>query len=519
MKAVKILALALSALMLVTVAAGCAKNEDENKTVKEVIEEPVKTPDGKDEDQIEYKEEFYFYNNETNEQYILGLTETEYSLVRVTSCEEYKSVLSRMNGKYTVDTEGNYILDGFVQKYGNFFFSEYWLDNSQVTTYTEPIVLKKNGDIYLNYDQSLALVKLGETENKFLWFGGYSENQLTLDQGAEKPESVEAYLVDGKTGMAEALELKADNFTRLDTSVVGEATATVTYENTEYTVSVNIKDANSIPPIKLTMNKYQNLKVSEGLPTFIASGSTYQEYFEKYSGTDPLFYYTRGSEKIAVTEYTVDGWDTENIANGEKIYYRVSAEIENLIYRYVGYVYVCDSADEIAGEISNIVYDNENIDKTYYGLWFVPKGHDIKGVKGDFYKLEEKLENEVELSVSEYDANKLGPQKIKLTYNGYSCEQMIYVYDSTNAIVSKTELVGLEQNEDGTAVDYSDGGIMFTYCDGTTRNVAIEGYKNSITESVGDDGSITVYFDYNAVVEGVGYPFRVTCVVAPNVTE
>ena len=516
MKAAKILALALSVLMIVPIATGCAEKEDENKTVKEVIEEPVNTPDIKDDGQIEYKEEFYFYNNETNEQYMLGLTETEYSLIRMTSCEEYKSVLSRMDGKYTVDTEGSYVLDGFVQRYGNFFFSEYWLDNSQVTTYIEPIVLKKNGDIYLNDDQNLALVKLGETENKFLWFGGYSENQLVLNQGAEKPESVDAYLVDGKTGMAEAVELTAENFTELDTSVIGDTTATVTYENATYTVNVKVKSPMGNPSFTLTVKKYTEMNCSEGLPVFVAKGTSYQEYFAKYQGTDPLFSCSVG----AVTQYTVDGWDTENTENGEKMYYRVSAEIDNRIYRYIGYVYVCDAEDQIKGDISsNIIYENEEIDKTYYGLWFVPKGHDINGVKGDFYKLGVKIETDVELSVSEYDADKLGPQKIKLTYNGVSREQMIYVYDSTNAIVTGVELDGLTLNTDGTEVDYTNGKISFKYCDGSVREAAIGGYKDSITESAQNSGGILVEFRYNAVVDGVGYPFVVIADIGTAVTE
>ena len=514
MKRIRIITLALAALMVASSAFGCAKKDEEDKVVREVIEERVVTPDGDDDYKVQYKEEFYFYDSKTQEQYILGLTETDFRFVKVAGTEEYSADFIQATGNYTFDKDGNYVLDRYTEKVGKLFFSEYLIDDGKVNTYVKPIILKKCGNIYLSDEGDFALVKTAESDGKFLWFKGFNENRLVLNQGADKPERQEAYLIDGKTGVGTSIKLTAENFTQLDTSVIGDTTATVTYENVEYTVDVNVKDSQSWGEIIRPM-KYNALNATEGLPILVAKGTSYQDYFSKYQGTEPLFSYYDGD----VTEYTVDGWDTEEVEVGQKMYYRVKAEISNRIYTYVGFVYVCDSQDEIETTIEELVYDNEDVGKTNCGLWFVPKGHEISGVKGNICRLDAVLETDVELTVSEYDASKLGAQKVKLAYNGTTTEQMVYVYDETNEILSKVELVGLKWNAEGTAIDYSNASIKFMYCDGTSREASVEGYKSSISEKSEDDGSITVCFSYNVTVNEACYPFKATVLVVPQVVE
>lgn len=511
MKAVKILAAGMSALMLLSITAGCAKKDEEEKTVREVIEEPVVAPNIAENDEIEYKEEFYFYDTKTQDQFMLGLTDTEFRLVKVTNAQEYSASLVQANGKYTVDENGNYVLDRYVERAGKLFLSEYLIDG-ETKTYIKPITLKKYGSIYLSDDGDFALIKKSESNGKFLWFKGNNENKLVLNKGEEITEIENAYLVDASTGVGTNIKLKAENFSELDTSKLGDATAKITYDNAEYTVSVDIKDPLSMISIP---SKYQDLTVAEGLPVHVEKGTSYQDYFAKYQGSAPLF----SCNGTAVTEYTVDGWDTQSVANGKEMYYRVKAEKDGVTYVFVGCVYVCASSEEIVKTVQSVAYEHEDVTKMDCGLWIVPKGQEISGVKGDISLLGTVTETGVELTVSEYDAGKLGAQRIKLTYNGATVEQMVYVFDETNAILSKTELVGLKLNAEGTAVDYSEALVKFAYCDGTYREAAVEGYKSSISEEVNADGSITVNFNYNATVEGIAYPFKTQVNVVPQVTE
>ena len=280
----RILALLLSALAVVCLLSGCAKEEEERE-LKEVIEAPVDTPDNKDDDKIEYKEEFYFYNGRSHEQYMLGLTDTEYRLVMVENLSGYTADFIEIEGTYTVEENGDYVLDRMGDRRSKLFFSEYVVDNGEFETKIEPIVVSKRGDIYVTDEYGITFVKKGETQNKTLYLDGATNDyDLVVNQG-DTARDMGAYLIDGATGIGEYITLAAENFTEFDTSTVGETTVKVTYEDVTYELKANVRN-----PITFysTPSKYKLLTCSDGLPLYVTPDTAYESYFEAYEGDEPL---------------------------------------------------------------------------------------------------------------------------------------------------------------------------------------------------------------------------------------
>ncbi len=506
MKTKRIFALVLAVLTLSISLASCAKEEDKSKPVREVVEAPVNTPDGTEDDTVEYKEEFYFYNAGTHSQYMLGLTDTEYRLIRLMPAGEYRSDFVLTRGTYTVDGQGNYILERTAEEHSKLYFSEHIGGNSQFVTEIQPIVLTKSGDMYYDAAEELALVKQGASEGKLLWLGEYSPYQMNVTVGAAKPEKMTAYLVNKSTGVSESIELTAESFTVYDTSAVGDTTFKITYGGAEYEIAARVmNEGESVPaPVK---NVYGELGVSDGLGAYVSKGTSFESYFEGYNGTDPLFWY--GDGKTAVTDYKVDGWDTDKTADGERMFYSVSAKIGDKTYRYVGSVYVCTEEMAAKGELSDITVAENPFKTSDSGAWFVAKGSEIKGVTGKLTAINGQISEGVALTVEDCDTSKVGAQLISLKCEGATYGQVIYVYDESNAIVTDIELEGLKVNAEGTGVDYTDGKVKFTYCDGSERVMSIDGYKKSITETAEGTG-FKLSFRYNAIAGDASYPMTVT---------
>ena len=504
MRLKRIALLSLAMLMIASAFVGCAKKTDVDRVSREVIQTPVTTPDNIEKDNIEYKKEFYFHDAQNGNEYWLGFTEDEYYLI-VNYRYEYEMSLSRSNGHYTVDEDGNYVLDAFLIFTTPFYF----LDNeveSETYAYTSesPIVISKMGGIYVDNDNKMMFVDTDSAEEKFLWFdSSYGKYDITFTKGAQKPESIKAYLVDGANGVGETVTLSAENFTELDTSAAGETTVTVTYNSNEYKLSCYIyEDGEYARPQYPMLQKYKELVITQeaynALPKYITPDTTSEEYFASYKGEGSMFY-TEDGVAVNREQITVEHWVSDK---KDATYYRVKVEKDGIIYNYSGKVFVCREGEEENGHLFGAKYNNDSVTEKN-GIWYIPKGTSLEGVTADLFSFKQTITRDLAVQVSDYQTSKLGGQVITLSYGENTMQQMVYVYDDSNVILTEIKLEGLKVGDDGK-LDLSEGKIIFVYCDGALREADMAGYMDSITV----DG-VDLTFRYNAIIDNVKYPFVV----------
>lgn len=508
MKLKKIALLSLATLMIASAFTGCAKKTDVERVSREVLQTPVTTPDNIEKDNIEYKKELYFHDAQNGNEYWIGFTEDEYYLI-VNYRYEYKMGLSRSNGHYSVDEDGNYVLDAFLIFTTPFYF----LDNeveagTYASTSDKPIVISKMGGIYVDNDNKMMFVDTDSAEGKFLWFdSSYGKYDITFAKGEQKPESIKAYLVDGSEGVGETVTLRAENFTEFDTSATGETTVTVTYNDNEYKLSCYVyEDGEYTRPEHPMLKKYKELVITQeaynALPTHITPDTTAEEYFASYKGEGPMFY-TEDGVAVNREQITVEHWVPDKKDGTKSIYYRVKVEKDGIIYNYIYKVFVCREGEEENGSLFGAKHNNDSVTEKN-GIWYIPKGTSLDGVTADLFSFKQTITKDLAVQVSDYQAFKLGGQVITLSYGESTMQQMVYVYDDSNVILTEIKLEGLKLDGEGKA-DLTEGKIIFVNCDGTVREADMTGYMNSITV----DG-VAVTFKYNSIIDNVKYPFVVT---------
>ena len=515
MKLKRIALLSLATLMVVSAFTGCAKKTEADRVSREVLQTPITTPDNIDNDNtVQYKKQLYFQDTKNGNEYTLGFTEDEYFLTVISDRNGYRIDIRQSTGEYTVDDDGNYILDTFLTYSRPLYFLDNLVETEAYSYSYIPTVISKMGNVYVDDNNSMMFVDTESAEGKFLWFGYYNgEYDMVLTKGQQKPDGIEAYLIDGAEGTGETVTLNADNFTEFDTSVTGETTVTVTYENAEYRLSCRVyEDGEYTPPQFSIFENYRYLGITdeayEALPKHITPGTTAEEYFANYKGENAMFYY---GDNIPVSkeQVTVEHWMPDKTDGTRKIFYRVKVVIDGITYSNTGIVHVSEEGNDEKGFFSPIQHNNDDIAEVN-GIWYVPKGTSLDGITAEFITYTQNFVEDVTLKVFDYQPFKLGAQVITLSYGESEIRRMVYVYDDSNVILMNIGFEGLKLDGEGK-VDLAEAKIVFVDCDGSTRKVDVAGYMDSISV----DGN-TVTFRYNAIVDNVKYPFIVTETVLPT---
>lgn len=508
MKLKRIALLSLVTLMVASAFTGCAKKGVE-RVSREVLQTPVTTPDNTEKNNIEYKKELYFQDAKNGNEYWLGFTEDEYSLILITDRDGYRMSLSQSNGNYTVDEDGNYVLDKFLTFTRSVYFLDSVVEDEVISLVSDkPTVISKMGSMYVDNNNQMMFVDTDSAEGKFFWFASsHGKYDIALTKGEQKPESVRVYLVDGAEGVGEIVTLRAENFTEFDTSVTGETTVTVAYNDNEYKLSCYVyEDGEYTGPEYPMLKKYKDLVITQeayrALPKCITPDTTAEEYFANYKGEEPMFR-TEDGDSVDREQITVEHWVPDKEDNTRAISYRVKVEKDGIIYNYIGNVFVCRESDEENGFLYRAKHNNDSVTEKN-GIWYIPKGTSLDGATADLYSFKQTVTKDLAVQVSDYQAFKLGGQVITLSYGDSTMQQMVYVYDDSNVILTDIKIEGLKLGADGNA-DLTEGKIIFVNCDGSEREADMAGYTDSITV----DGA-TVTFKYNAVVDNVKYPFVIT---------
>ena len=511
MKIKKIAALSLATLMLASALTGCAKKTEEERVSREVLQTPVTTPDIKENNGIEYKEQFYFQNSQSQEECFIGFTDDKYYLTILDEADGYSADVEHSSGEYTVDEDGNYIIYDYSYSKSKLFFGDKVVMTDSYGAYSAPLVIFNMGNVYSDEYGDMIFVDIDESKGKFLWFGPeHGKYDMVLTKGQQKPESIEAYLIDGATGVGEPVTLNADNFTEFDTSATGEITVTVTYGDAEYKLSCRVyEDGEYTPPTSPFDDKYRSLEMADEaydvLPRYVTPGTTAEEFLANYTGSESMFCYVLDGYRQPVDQslIKVEGWDTESADSTEPMHYRVKAEIDGITYVHMAWITVCEEGDENNGYLFEAECENESVNTEDDDIWYVPRGTALDGVTAEFLAFNKNESEAVSVSVSDYQAYTLGAQVITLSYGESTMQHMVYVYDESNVILSDIKLDGMKLDAEGN-MDITELKITFVYCDGTTRIAGAEGYMSSI---VIEDTTVT--FRYNVTIDGSVYPFEV----------
>ena len=171
MRLKRIALLSLATLMIASAFVGCAKKTDVERVSREVIQTPVETPDNIDNNTVEYKEQFYFQNAKSGEEYFIGFTDDKYFLTVVSDLEGYVAEIERSSGEYTVDSDGNYIIYNFSYSESKVYFGSNAIVDNSYGAYVEPVVIFNTGDVYVDKYGDMMFVAIDQAKGKFLWFG------------------------------------------------------------------------------------------------------------------------------------------------------------------------------------------------------------------------------------------------------------------------------------------------------------------------------------------------------------
>lgn len=347
-------------------------------------------------------------------------------------------------------------------------------------------------------------VRLGATEDKFMTFGKYNEY---IEQNSTYPTKLVLFYGDGKTGAGEIVEIQEEYFEAPDLSVVGDATFKVPYNDEQYNVSCHIyPEGEEAPYSYFKFDKdFKRLYASTSeLSRNITPDMTYNEYFAAYTGEKPLFYYTEyisgeTPRQTAVTNYTVENWDTSVIADGGMMVYKVSYETETAIYQYTDYVYVVDEDNVDKGRALSL--KNVSLENYYDGIYYVAKGTELTEVTGDLTSYSGNAITGARLFISNYEPNTAGIQKVELTGADMVGKKIIpvYVYETAAPVLVKVSFPSAEGFVfTGSDVDFEKTMLQFTYCDGSLKEYAMIDYRDKI-KCYGGDGR----WDFIMTVESV----------------
>ena len=499
-------------LMIVSIFTAC-KKEQESDTIDDV-EETTEAPAIEAEKQFTPSNTFYSKNtskNTNDEEYKIEIVDDK---VYFTERDggNYTNILEA-SGTYTIDENGNYILDLcrmdlFLEYFGKYTIP--YLNERDCFPY--PIVMYKLSEsLYFIDEFYTPVVRLGATDEKYIWLGQYGgEYDFVIEQNSEinTDSDLDAYLIDGENGTYEWIEIQASDVTWPDVSKVGECTMTAKYQENTYELNGYVyAEGTEYEFPKVNGGKeYGRLRMRDEaeLPLYVLKGTTAEQYFANYTGTESLFYF-KDSENVehAVTEYTVDFWDT-SVDSREMMCYRVNATVDNVTYMYCEYVHVLDEADVSKGYMRMPWVDDDNVEEAdgYYGLWYVPKGNTLDKITGSYYLYNGEKLSDIKLTVSGYDPNKLGSQLVDVYYGDdpKGVKIVVYVYDQSNAPIDTVNLEGLKLS--GDTVDYSNAKLIVEYHGGAQKEESVDKYIDLIHVTYFDT-RVVVSFEYKYTLEGV----------------
>lgn len=477
----KILAVLLATLMLMSMLAACGSEKEDDvtdETTSNVIETPEPDTDN-GENEIQYKEKFCFSDEDGIT--FLGLTDTE-AYLKKSTYDGYGAAVREINGTYSIDKNGNYVIDYFVEHYLDEYFG-YSMPSDEYRDADGQLVLQKCVNNMYCLDDDIVVMKLGQTSEKFLWGGyNYSGTDMDIEQNTTEIEGMELYYLDGATGEAKAVTVTPDNITLPDTSVVGENTFKVNYDGKEHTLSCYVYgegNRDSLRELVPQGIEYESLcmRSEAELPEMITESTIAEQYFANYQGTESLFYISGDEEDIPVNNYEIKLWDTSKVNYVNEMIYVVSVTVDGTVYRYVDDVCVVPNGKDDKGVLTYVIENPEVIESDAY-LLFVPKGCSLaENMAAGYRPFVDGDSHAVEVTVSGYDPNKIGAQCITVSYDGAvnTLVQPIYVYDSTAPLLTEIDIEGLKITN--YAVDYSNAKVLLTYCDGSTKEESVDDYK------------------------------------------
>lgn len=402
----------LCALLVLTMAAAafvsCGKKDAETET------EPPETEETQA-DTVPEEEEDIYNNAESGAYCSMKLTDTEAYLDYAENSGEFVVEHVCAQCPYYVDDDGNYVLQL------DYYYFEYDVLGISVgcvgyENEGAPLVFRKGMGNNMYYAEDIwVFVKLGESTEKFICFDGESRGYIS--QNHKFSDELEFLYVDGGTGEIELVTVSIDDVEIPDTSVVGDAVMKVNYDGKLHEVACCIYSEDDALEDDWLEAKYSSMRMNYD-KSYVARGTTYEEFFAGYTGEDPLFYYRKRDEngkyvEVAVTDYSVEGWDTTSVQSGEPMFYRVTHENDGMIYYCVGMVYVLDENELTKGTIAS---NSLNIGfRENSRLFFVAKGTELNDVTADVYPYVGEKITGAAITLSGYDANTVGAQLVTLT--------------------------------------------------------------------------------------------------------
>lgn len=479
---------ALLLCMLMTVLGSCGKKNDSTPTETEppATEEQTPTPDPTPE--VVYKEQFSC--TRYNTQMSLKLTDTEayFEINNLTHSSCYATWRLCANAPYSVDDNGNIWID----RYGMTFEEEAFGLSVGTTGYEVediPLFLYKSLGTPMYVGDDVLLMKLGVTNEKFIYVGPDMEY---IEQNTDFSSQTEFdfLYVDGSTGECKSVSVAMTDVILPDTSTVGDAVIKVNYDGKQHEVACYIYPEGNEHPFSLLESQYVSLETNYYRHAeAITRDTTYEEFFNAYTGTDPLFYYREWDEdqhkyvSVPVTDYTVEGWDTASVADGDWMWFRVVATIGDVTYRHVDRVRVVD--DLTKGTLI-LHYSNLNEFVKFYGesddiLCFVAKGTALTGVTAELEPYTGAARFTTDITVSGYNADQLGAQLVTLSSDraANTCRIVVYVYEPEHPILIDISLPDKVTFTNGR-VDLDKSKLTFRYSDGSKQEHAMSEYPDLV---------------------------------------
>ena len=526
----KLLCVILVLIMTVTILSSCGKKPGE-ETDTPAAESNAESQETKNEIQnTQYKETFYMSEDRYGSWYSMKLTDTTAYLEWGNEPDGYSEGRIFTECPYYIDEDGNYVVDIVSMNVEYLYFGVSSGKIMGEECESRPLVFEKKADcVYVADD--FVVMKMGQTTEKFIWLGPYGDEYF--EQNSQVPEQMDFYYVDGKTGNAQYLTVGMDQVVMPDLSKVGDATIQITHDGKVHNVACYIYPEGESQPYHSYEDKYDYLeKQQNSTADYVTQGMTYQEYFATYTGEDPLFYYevkneeTQEWDKIPVTDYTVEFWDS-SLESGSTMVYRVSYEHEGVTYRYVDNVKVVAQSDLEKGSIrlSKVKQKATDISglpglgalvngvelNRIDGVLYLAKGTDIATLEltCDITSYEGEEIKNAPVSAIGYDANTIGIQMVSLTSEHAIGETKlpVYVYDPANPILVK---VAFNDNPvyDTNGVDYTQNKVIYTYCDNSTREFVLNDIRDQLTDTTKiENGGITINIKHqvDVVVDGKTY--------------
>lgn len=517
----KFITVLCAVLIIVTAVSlgSCGKKNDNPPTEPEPPQAEETPQDDNIQDpapEVVYTEQFRFSEKDSDAYMSLKLTETEACFEVFSHCTapSYETKHTCAKASYTTDDNGNYIIDwGKASLEGEVFGLS--VGTVGYETANTPLLLYKCSGIPMYVGDDICLMKLGVTTEKFIFLGEFNE-YIKQNKDFSKQTNFYFYYVDGNTGESEYVSVSMDDVIMPDTSIVGDSVIKINYDGKQHEVACHIVAEETDLPFMALYNQYGSLyaNYSQSAPAAIVRGTTYEEFFSTYTGTDPMFYCrtyddTQGRYiNVPVTDYTVEDWDTSSVAGGEEMFFRVTAEINGVTYRHVGSVLVVEEDELSYGSINSRNLQGLGVQGDDH-LYFVAKGTALDNVTAELQPYAGGDCFTANITVSGYQADRVGAQLVTLTSDraANTFRVVVYVYEPESPILIGAELPS-EVTFTSNRINFTATKFSLLYSDGSRQEHTMSEYRDLFNYTINGIYHNLKFNPITSTVDGKDYYIR-----------